>query len=203
MTVASGEVVKAVATHELLDNVISQSVWYWILTSAAPVAYATILSNIVTEIETFYALLQAHLETDTHLIDVVVNKWEYTGGEGWHTGPLVGVDTLTDSFSSVADMLPHACAFTITGFTQDPNVRSRKSIGGFTEDKALDSDVTAPVVSALANALGEWLTPRSVGGADLLHPVVPAATGVVEYLLYGLVSDLVGSQRQRKPGVGI
>lgn len=203
MTVSSGEVVKAVATHELLDNVISQSVWYWIVSSAAPVAYSTVLAAIKTEIETIYALMQAHIETDTHLTDLVVNKWEYNATEGWHTGALVGIDTLSDSFSSAADMLPHACAMTITGFTQDPNVRSRKSFGGFTEDKVLDSDVTAPVTTAMANALGEWLTARTLGGSDELLPGVPAATGVFEYLLYGLVSDLIGSQRQRKPGVGV
>ena len=203
MTVAPNEVVKAVVTHNLLDNVISQSVWYWLLDAAAPVAYSAIMAAIKTEIETIYGLMDSYINSNTALGDVVVNKWEWNATDGWHTGALVGVNALSDSFAANVNSMPHAVAAVATAFTANPLVRSRKSIGGLTEDFSNDSDVVAGGITAMTNLLGEWLSARTISGSDVLQPVVPDATGTVRYLLYGLVSGLVGSQRQRKPGVGI
>jgi hypothetical protein len=156
-----------------------------------------------TEIETLYGLLNSQISSATALTDLVCNKWEYNATEGWHTGALIGTDTLSDGFSVGTDAFPHIVAATITGFCQEPKTRTRKSIGGFVESTADDSDLLAAAVTALGNFLGEWLTARVISGAEELVPIIPQYDGTWEYLLYGLVSDILGSQRQRKPGVGI
>ncbi|GAG77940.1 unnamed protein product [marine sediment metagenome] len=203
MTVGVGDLVKAVATHELLDDVISQSIWYWVMDSAGEIEFSVVLAGIVAKVNEFYAEMEAQIHQDTALTSLVANLWEWDAEEGWETGALIGVDTLTDAFATSTDMFPHAVAMTMTGFTQLPRTRSRKSVSGFADSTALSSEVTGAVLSTLAAALAVWLTDINLGGGVLMHPVVPKGVGGWEYLLYGLVSGLVGSQRQRKPGIGV
>lgn len=203
MAVSPGEVLKAVATHELLGDVISQSVWYWVLDAVADVSYGTVLDAIAAQVEALYANMNAHINSGTQLTDVVVNKWEYNSTDGWHTGALVGIEPLVDGFGAAANAFPHSVAAVVTAFTQKPKVRSRKSIGGIVESVADTSTVASAALSALAAFLADWLAPIVIDGSTQLLPVVPSETGVIEYLLYGLVSGIIGSQRQRKPGIGI
>jgi hypothetical protein len=203
MTVTAGEIIKAVATHHLPDNVISQSVWYWIADFDSDQTNTAVLAAVANKIEAFYADLASQIYDATSLGDVVVNKWSHDPVDGWVTGPLVGVDSLSDTFSQATSMAPHSVAMIITAFTQDVNTRSRKSIGGQSDNIATVSDLIGTAVTALTNALAEWLTPYEISSGNDLVPVVPAKSGVVEYLLYGLISGLVGSQRQRKPGIGV
>jgi hypothetical protein len=203
MPVSSGELIKAVATHELDAGVISQSVWYWVYEGVSDQSYNDIMVGLVGKLQTLYALMNSVITDDSQLTDLVVNKWLYSFAEGWHTGALIGLDTLSSNFAGGTDAFPQAVAAVVTGFTQLPRVRSRKSIGGWLESAASDSTVLSTGLTALANFLGGWLQSLDLGGGELLVPVVPKTGGGWEYLLYGLVSGLMGSQRQRKPGIGI
>lgn len=204
MTVQPDEAVKAVATHVIGDEVTSQSVWYWWLDSVAEQTYATILAAAKTKIEAIYDDIKSYVHQDTDLTSLVMNIWDWNPTLGkWETGALIGVDTLTDTFEGTVTAFPNQIAGVLTAFTTDVNTRSRKSFGGLIESFATENELTAPPLAAMAAALAEWLTVIDLGGGDALYPIVPDKLGVMRVLLYGLVSGLAGTQRQRKPGEGI
>jgi len=204
MTVQPGDVVKAVVTHIIGDNVVSQSVWHWWLQAGAEVDYATILAACRAKTEAIYDDLAAWIRSDSALTEIVAHIWAWSAVYGkWLTGPLIGVDTMTDTFGAADDPMPNQMAAVITAFTDDVNVRSRKSFGGIVEGIATENEIWYTPAGALTAALAEWLDPIDLGGGDTLYPVVCDKTGVARYLLYGLVSGLAGTQRQRKPGEGV
>ena len=204
MAVQPNEIVKAVMTHVIGDETISQSVWYWWLDSAAEVAYATILAQVLAKVEAIYGELNSYIHSTTALTSLIAHVWEWNSGLGrWDTGNLIGVDTATDAFAGAVTAFPNAVAGVMTAFTQDVNVRARKSFGGLVETFATENEVEGSPLVAMAAALVEWLTVIDLGGGDILWPVCPDKTGVARVLLYGLVSGLSGTQRQRKPGEGI
>ncbi|MCK4627334.1 MAG: hypothetical protein KAV00_18625, partial [Phycisphaerae bacterium] len=136
--------------------------------------------------------------------DVVVHEWDWNAVESeWETGRFVGLDSLVEAPTLADDMLPHAVAATITGFSEDVNTRSRKSISGFCDTRQLESNWTGATIVDLVLTAASWISLFSLGGVDSLEAVVPSKLGVAESLIATLVSTVIGSQRQRKPGEGI
>ena len=203
MTVSPGEYIKAVSTHDLSNSVLGQNVWYWKLESTGDVDYSDIMDTIETMVEAVFQDLDSMIWSQTELQDVIANVWEYDAQDGWKTGRLIGIRPLSDTFGNSTNMFPHAVAMTITGFPVDVRTRSRKSFGGFGENTANDSTVTASALTALGNVAVEWLTSQVISGSDVLEPGIPSLGGIWRPLLYALVSDITGSQKQRKPGIGI
>ena len=204
MAVDPGEIIKAVVTHMIADETVTQSVWYYLLDSAAAVAYGDVIDAVMAKIEDIYDEMASYIHQDTDLTSIILHVWEWSSGLGrWDTGRLIGVDVPTDTFGAAVTAFPNAVAAVMTAFTQDVNVRSRKSFGGLAESFATENEVVAAPLAAMTAALAEWLLPIDLGLGDALHPVCPDKTGVAQYLLYGLVSGLSGTQRQRKPGEGI
>jgi len=201
--VTIGTVVKAVSTMDMPGAVLAQNVWFWKMTGTSTRDDSLVLAAVVTAVEAFFTELITQISEECSLDDVIVHEWDYNVEEGWHTGRFVGIADLDVTFTGTADMLPHADAGTITAFTLDVNRRSRKSVAGFTEATQTQSYWIASVLTALAAAGVEWLTDQVVSGADYLAPGLAGNNGIWYALITGLASAIVGSQRQRKPGIGI
>lgn len=203
MTVSQGTYLKAVVSWDLPLSVIAQSVFYYQLKGLSPVSDATILSALVTGLEDMFDNLNSYWSTQVSLNTVTVNEWEYDTTDQWHTGRYIGEGALTDGFASGTDMLPHASAAVITGNTGNVNVKSRKSLPGVIDTQAVDSQVQASTLTALANFAVDWIAQMFVDTNEYLEPGVPGKEGIWYALASALVSDLIGSQRRRKPGIGV
>lgn len=203
MTVTDGDILKAVVTIDLPLDVKAQNVFYYKAEFGVDYSNSQVLSAIVTAVEDFYDQVEGSIVTAVALSDVIVSKWVWDAVDGWITGAAVGQSALTDIFASAGEMLPHAVAAIISGATADPKVNSRKSIAGFDEAAQEDSEVSAGSLVELALAATSWITNQIISGSDQLAPGVPGAGGVWQDLLSASVSSILGSQRRRKPGVGI
>lgn len=203
MTVQQGTVLKAVSTEDLPGTVKAQNVWYWKLVGVNPISDTAAMDAIVDAIEAFFTDLATRTQENITLDDVIVHEWEFDAVEGWQTGRFIGVRELSVVFTNVLQMLPHAVAAVITAFTQDVKRRSRKSIAGLTEDTQDSSAWSGDTVTALAAAAVEWLANRVILGSDQLEPGLAGYDGLWYPLVSALVSSITGSQRQRKPGIGI
>lgn len=203
MTVSIGDIIKTVVSFTMQDGIIAQNVFYHELDGLSPVAESTIITQLISTINTLYALVEDQIVGAVTLDDFVCNKWEYDVVDGWRTGPYIGFGTLTDAFAGPGDGFPHAVAATITGFTQDVRTRSRKSLPGFREAAAADSSLTALALADLVSFAAFWTVPWAVDTNEDLYPGVPAKDGTFKRLTGSLISGYMGSQRQRKPGIGI
>jgi len=203
MTIADGTVLKCVASLYMPDAVIAQNVFYVKANLAAPVTDNSILTAIGTYIDNFYTALNADIDSAVVVGDAVVNEWDWDGTSEWETGRYVGQVSLTSTPTGAGDMLPHAVAATITGYCEEPRSRSRKSVPGFVEGSSTVSDWNAATLVRLVAAALIWISAVGLTGSDTLAPVIPTNLGTALPLIATLVSSIIGSQRQRKPGEGI
>lgn len=203
MTVTQGTYLKGVVTWALPQLVVAQNVFYWQLKGLSPVADAFLVAAVQTGLEAMFDNLGADWSNDAALESFILNEWEYDGEDGWHTGRYVGEDTLTDNFESSTDMLPHAVAATITANTANVKTRSRKSLPGVIDSGANDSILQAPTIAAVVAWTVDWISDMFVDTNEHLEPGVPGLEGIWYPLLLGFLSGVVGSQRRRKPGIGI
>lgn len=203
MTIAIGTTLKAVSTMTLPGGNIAQNVWYWKLAGTTPVSEATVLAAIATRISLCFAQVQAYIRSTVTLDTVAVHTWVWDGVSAWETGLYVGEAALSDSFAGAANMLPHAAAGVISASTSDVNRTSRKSIAGLDESTQDQSEFISAVVTALVNFGSQWLADIVLGGSEFLDPGLPGGDGVFYPLLVAAVGDIVGSQRRRKPGIGV
>jgi len=203
MTVQQGTILKAVSTMNLPLATKAQNVWYWKLVGVNTISDADALLTIEAGIEDFFTEVALSTLDTVTLEDVVVHEWEYDAELGWHTGRYVGVNELDVTFGGEVDMLPHAAAAVITAYTEDVKKRSRKSIAGQTEGAQTASEWSAPVLTSLVLAAVQWLANLVILGSDQLEPGLPGKDGDWWPFIAALVSSIVGSQRQRKPGIGI
>jgi hypothetical protein len=203
MAVAIGTILKAVSTMSLPGGNIAQNVWYWEVVGTTPVSEATILSAIATRISLAFSQVAQYIRSTVTLDTVAVHEWEWNGTDAWETGEYIGEAALSDNFTGAANMLPHACAATVSASTSDVNRTSRKSIAGLDETTQDQSDLISAVVTAVANFATQWLADVSLGGSEFLDPGLPGGDGVFYPLLVAAVSDILGSQRRRKPGIGV
>jgi len=203
MTVTIGTVLRAVVTLDMPGGNVAQNVFYLRLGGVSPITDIEAETQVIDYVENFYAQIEDQISQDVDLRDVAINEYDPDVGVGWETGRWVGGGTLTDAFVGGISMWPHAVAAIITGFVEDPKVRSRKSIPGFVESAEDDSILSAPAIADMVLAAVEWITSWTWLGTEYLEPGVPAQLGVWMPLITALVSAVVGSQRRRKPGVGI
>jgi len=203
MAVQQGVILKAVSTMDLPLAHVAQNVWYWKLVGVNPISDVDAMSTIVDGVHAFFTDVIASVENSVTLDDVIVHEWEYSAELGWHTGRFVGVSNLSVTFTGATEMLPHACAAVITAFTENVKKRSRKSVAGYSEATQTDSTWAGAVVTALVAAAAQWLSNLVILGSDQLQPGLPGKDGGWWPFIAMLVSAIVGSQRQRKPGVGI
>lgn len=203
MTVSDGDILKCVVTIDLPLDVKAQNVFYLRQESAIDYSNSVVLTAIQGWVENLYDNFDSSVHSTVALSDVLVSKWLWSALDLWHTGEFVGQEVLADIFASGGDMLPHATAAIVTGGTADPLCVSRKSFPGFAEGTQAGSEVAAVSLVDLAAAAVAWLTDQTLTGADFLVPGVPAKGGVWQELLVATVGSIMGSQRRRKPGVGI
>lgn len=203
MAVSPGTILKAVSEMTMPGEHKAQNVWYWRLNSEGDQSEATILTHIAAKLNAIFAEIEDHIHADVTLDTVTVNEWVWDEVEGWETGIYIGEAALADAFVGAGDMLPHAVAATVTASTTDVNRRSRKSFAGFTETTQDDSKLSVAVVTAVAAAALEWVTAQVILGSDNLDPGLGGSDGVFYPLAVALVADILGSQRRRKPGLGI
>lgn len=150
---------------------------------------------------TAYGYLQGvvHNNVDIAEVKVVEVTWSVAS---WITTRLVG--TISPSFTSTdsGEMLPHACSGVIVMPTSVPKRRGRVNIPGLTEAQQSDSLWVSGCATAMAN-FGAALRTGFSPGAGSANYYVLGNDGTSSYPGVASVNGLVGSQRSRKPGVGI
>lgn len=203
MTVNDGDYLKCVASLTIEGPTEAQNVFYLKLNTAAPWTDANIMVQIVNYLEALYDNLVTSVHASTTLDSVDVHKWVWDAVDGWVTSDFIGNSVLADIFAGTGDALPNAAAAVVSAFAQDVKTRSRKSFPGFNENASTKSFWTSPALVELAAAAIDWFTLFALGGVDSLEPGIPGKGGVWHDIISVLFSTLIGSQRQRKPGIGI
>lgn len=204
MTVANGDILKAVAQFVLDDGSIIQNIYHFVAQFLATQTGTAVIGAVKTYIEDMYADIDAYVPSSTSVDPFTLHIITWDAGESkWVVDELVGVDTPTVVFTGATDPFPNQVSAVVVGNTARPKSRGRKFFPPFLETSADGSDLVSAVVTALGTALSHYIADQAIDVDNRLSPGVPR-TAANEFLEFtdGIVNSIVGSQRRRKPGVG-
>jgi len=122
----------------------------------------------------------------------------------WEVVRQVGFFTPGITYTNGVDPLPNQVAAIATFPTFRPKSRGRKFLPPFGEDQQDAGILNSTALTALANWATDALADVVVSsGNELLTGVPREAADVFLTLASYVVTDILGTQRRRKPGVGV
>lgn len=205
MTVDTGEIVKGVAEFVLADGTIIQNVYHFAALFADSQDDATVVTGVNGYVQDIYDDIDQYVDSNVTVNPLIIHvvRWDVTEGK-WETHRLLGSTIPSITFTGATDPLPHQCSPVLVANTERPKTRGRKFLPPFLDTSADGPDWVGAVVTALGAALVNYLAVETLSANNLLFPGVPRTEeNVFLAFLNGLVNSVVGTQRRRKPGVGI
>ena len=204
MTVANGDILKVTMEVTLDDGTIAQNVFRLEAQLAAPQADLTVVNAIEVWIEDCYNELSSELvdEITQNLCSVDEESWNAVLG-AWEVTRNVGLFTPTVTYGNLSDPLPNACAATATFDTDRPRSNGRKGMFPFGEDQQGSGFLEPSTLTAMAGFAAEVLAGILLSPFNNLVPGI-IRVGVDAFLPFisASVTNVLGSQRTRKPGIG-
>ena len=210
-TIAQGTVLKAVVELALIDNVIAQNIFHFIVAGFDSVEEEAVLDELRDWANAMYAEIEDYVSSAVSLDTILVHSvlWNEEE-EQWLTDEYIGFRELTDAFADATDMMPHQVAATVTGITGDVRRQGRKFLAGLTEAAGGAGDLAAGPLADVGAWAVDYIADITIFGANYLNPGVAggkskAGIGDGEFHPFTGVtfSSIFGSQRRRKQGVGI
>jgi len=148
-----------------------------------------------------YDCIAALIVEPVDIVDAEVTQVKWYEGK-WLVEKLLGKVFPAFAAANLSDMLPHAVSAVLSMLTTKAKCRGRVFVPGLGEDMQEDSLLNQEAATALAVMGGTLLTPFSYEDAVIRY-VILRHDGTVAIPSAARVGGIVGSQRKRKPGVGI
>lgn len=203
MTVSNGDIIKLVVEAILDEGTIVQNVYYLLAELAAPQADQSILNALETWVESAYGNLTVEMSNTVTFQDIVADIIEWDT-DHWETTYHIGTEDIDTVPAGTGDPFPNQVSAFATFNTTRPKSKGRKFLFPFDELMALGSYLTAPAVSSIVDYAADILTTIVLGPFNELVPGI-VRSSVNEFLEFrsAVVTNVLGTQRRRRPGVGI
>ena len=200
MTVASGDIFRLVVGYLLPLDVIAANVLGLKINSGTGTD-AEMLAAAATFIASLYANIAGvtHNQADLDEARLVEVAWN---GSEWITQRVLGTFTPAFTPTDANDMLPHAVAATVTLPTTAPRRKGKVKIAGLSEVQQAESDLVTGCKTALTSFATDLRAGFTAGTAAVEYAVL-GDDGVARSSTGFIIRSIVGSQRSRKPGVGV
>lgn len=204
MTVQNGDILKVTFEVSTADGSVLQNVYHMEARLAAPQADATVVNAIETWIEGAYSELSTELVSTLVQGLCLVDEITWNAGTSeWEVSRNVGSFTPTIGFNNAGEALPNmTTAFAVFSTTR-PKSKGRKFVPPFGENNQAASYLTGAALANMADYVTRCLAAATIGpGNTLVYGIVRAAAGEFLEALIGVVTNVLGTQRRRRPGVG-
>lgn len=203
MTVATGDILRIVASMLWQDGNINQNVFNALLSGAGgPWDDADIVDDAEAWLDNMYANITARCsdqfdgnEVLVYKYDAVGDDWDEVSSGSWSWNP-----------SSADDELPRGTGPLLQLWTVDPDVQGKKYLPAFTEASLVDGLYTGAVVTDCLAFAADWYTPFAGGTSGATW--TPGIWSVAQTAFKAGVDHVAASaipayQRRRKRNVGI
>lgn len=204
MSVVDQDKLKVSVNFELGNGTLYQNVYYYIRDGDDVYSVQAHLDAIEVKLETAYADIQTIVPTDVTEQLSFVDRIEFNEiVDEWRIVENIGTFTPLFEPSGGAAGLPHQSSPYIFFKTLRPRTIGKKFLFPTIEASQTDTILEAASITAITAMATELMTPIALGGDATLTLGVPR-TGVDSWynFLTAVVSDVLGTQRRRKPGVG-
>lgn len=200
MAVGTGDTFRVAVKYSLPEVVTAYNILALVCT-AGSATDAELLTAIDSWLVTAYAYLQTTLRATLDIDEARVTKVVWDVSE-WVTQQVLGTVYPTFTATNANHMLPHASAGVVTLPTIDPVRKGKIFVPGICEDQQEQSVIDSGAVTALGNFANAIRTVLLPGTATVWYCVL-GDDGNYRLSQAALVGGYLGSQRRRKPGVGI
>lgn len=203
MAIVNSDVLRTTMVFKLEDDTVVQNIFHHKASIATSVGDGVVLSAVEAwATDTYSTLLTfAHGAIAPLLASLDVVAWD---GLKWEVIRNVGSFLPEFAPSDVTDPMPNQVSPFVTFKTARPKTRGKKFLFPMTEQWYFGSTLDPSLVAALTAFGAKVLGDIILVAVDKLIPGVPRSTvdAFFEFVL-SVVTNVVGSQRRRRPGVGI
>lgn len=202
MTVQHGDVLRVTVNMILPGPVQCQNVYHYLFDGVGFPSDATVVSDINDHMQAAYDELTALNRSDLVMDLSSVDEVQFVAGE-WAVTRSVGTFTLTHAGAAVTQSLPYQSSPFVTLKTARPKSVGRKFLPPTTEDNQGATILVPVAVTAIVAYATDIIADITVEVVNALHPGI-VRTGVDDYLVFtvAVVTNLLGSQKRRRPGEG-
>ena len=202
MAIIVGDVLRVTANFLLFSGIQYQNIYHYLYDGIPVVDDQNAVDAIDTHLGTAYNEIVQEVSSDTEVDLSSVDKVEFLEGE-WVVTENVGVFTMSFTPVGTGDSLPYQSSPFVTFKTARPKSVGRKFLFPFTEPQQ-DATVLVPgAVTAIVAYAADILDDITVEIINVLHPGI-ARVGVDDFLVFttAVVTNVLGSQKRRRPGEG-
>lgn len=202
MTIVAGDILRTSMNFTLDDGSLYQNVYHHQRTGIGILSDAEHVAAISTWAATMYGELASQIQqsvveglSSVDLVEFVAGRWEVVENIGTFVVPFAPLN--------VNDAMPNQVSPYVLFKTARPKTVGRKFLFPMTEGSFDGSYISGTLVAALVAYADDALANIVIQVLDNLVPGVPR-TGFDVWLPFALaiVTNVCGSQRRRRPGVG-
>ena len=202
MALGVGDIVRTTMNFQLTNGVQYQNVFHHIFDGIGGISDAAVVADIQTWAEAMYDELVAMVRVNTQEKLCFVDQVEWVVDE-WVIVANIGVFTPLFVPVGAGNQLPNQVSPFIVFKTARPKSVGRKFMFPALEPNQEDGIIDAPAIAALVAFATDALADINLDVVNDLHPGI-IRTGVNDFLTFtvAVVTDLLGTQRRRRPGYG-
>lgn len=202
MTVVNGDVLRITVNFQLPDGTQYQNVYHMIAQFVASFGDETVVSEVQSWVEAVYATVITMVNSGTAEQVSSVDKVAWTGTE-WEV--IANIGTFVPSFvpTGAGDITPNQISPFVVFKTERPRSVGRKFLFPVMETDQNQGVLAPAAIALLVSYATEVMTDITMAPLSTLIPGIPrTAVNAFFTFLLAVVTDIVGTQRRRRPGVG-
>ena len=202
MTVVNGDVLRITVNFSLPDGTQYQNVYHMIAQFIASFGDSTVVDEVKAWVEAVYATVITMVNSGTTEQVSSVDKVAWTGTE-WEVTANVGTFVPSFAPTGAGDVCPNQISPFVVFKTERPRSVGRKFMFPVMETDQNQGILSPGAIALLVAYAAEVMTDITMAPLSTLIPGIPR-TAVNAFLTFfiGVVTDIVGTQRRRRPGVG-
>lgn len=205
MTVSNGDVLKVFLELVLADGTIAQNVYHFKTVFAEDQSDSAVSAAIEGYLEDIMGEVSTYLADDFTINPSWLQRvaWDPVNTK-WVVDYLVDIFTPSFTHTNTDDPFPNQIAPIMVANTDFPKHRGRKFLPGFVETSADAGDLITAAVTALVGAVSYYISFIAIDGSNTIYPgIVNEAADLFYLFTDGVANTIVGTQRRRKPGIGV
>lgn len=202
MALGVGDILRTTINFLLPNGVFYQNVYHHIFDGTGGVSDAAVVADIETWAENMYFEIIAYVKTGT------VEQLSFVDQVEWsvdHWEVVANIGTFTPAFGPTyaGETCPNQVSPFIVFKTSRPKSVGRKFLFPAPEGFQNAGIMSAAMITALVAFADDAVNDITIDVLNVLHPGIIRA-GVNDFLVFevAIVTDLLGTQRRRRPGYG-
>ena len=202
MTIVAGDILRTSCNFTIANNTQYQNVFHHQRTGVGILSDAAHVSAIEDWCNAMYAEIANRCRSGVVGALSSVDKVEFVEG-GWTVVESIGVFTPDFNPSDIAAQLPNQSSCFATFITMRPKSTGRKFLFPMTSANVIDGILNPTIVASMVAWADDAVNDIVIQALDNLVPGI-VRTGVDAWLpfILGVVTNVTGSQRRRRPGEG-